>query len=398
MRLRPRLLSLFTAIAAAGLAGLGGVPASAQTVVDCTAGETIGDAINNGSNFISFSGTCSETVFINRDEIFIEGSSGDPTQDVINGAVQINGESGIDLEHLTVRSFVNMQGGGSVRFFDTILTGGLFVFDSSHAEVFNSQINGAGDISIFGNSNLVVADTIIDDLRGGLFITNGSMAQFDRSPITNTDNGTFVARNGTLRFRFAFMGPALVDDPDLSCNAICIVDGAVVRLDGAVVEGSTDEPGIGGAILASRNGTLLLRGDVSVTNTGSQPALAVVNASSARQDLSGAAAPSTITGGLLVAGQSFTDIRAAAVNGEVNVQQHSVLRLGSTGFGGDPAGTSITGATTISQDSALVAEDPAVTINGSITCLDKQSSLSGPFGGSGKITKCRDFDNNRIRR
>ena len=393
---RSKLPRLLSAVFAAIVTGLVAAPVSASVTIDCNAGETITSALENGEELIFFSGTCNESLSIEQGRVSIFGDSPDPQQNVIAGGVQINGVGNANFQRGVVEGFVSVRRNSSAQFFTMTLRGGLSITDSSHADVFGSQVTG-GSLSVTRASNLSVVDTTIDDVRGGVFITEGAMANFDRSPVTNTDNGTFVGRNGTLRFRNATMGPALVDDANLSCSPLCATDGAVIRLDSAIIEGANEDPGVGGAVSISRNSALVMRGDSSITNTGSQPVLGVFNDSSFRQDLSGASAPSTINGDVRVTAQSYVDIRAAAVNGDVDIRLQSSLRLGATSFAGDPAGTSVTGNTAISQNSALVVDDPAVTINGQITCLDKQSRLGGTFAGSGEIS-CKDFNNKKVKR
>ena len=387
-----KLRFLILLVAAAGLTGK---PAAADVSIDCDAGQSIQNEISNGETEIEFTGTCTETVSIQQSGTTIRGRFDRPPENnVIAGDVIVFGVQRAFLFNLTHEGTLFVQGNGDATFQDGTLSGSAAVGGSGSANFFNATVTGVGSLNLSDNGRVFMRNSDIVDLRGGLFITNGAVFRTNGTDIVDTDNGIFVGRNATVRFRNGRMGPALVDDVDVSCNPLCLTDGAVVRLDSSIVEGSNEDPGIGGAVSISRNSSVLVRGDSEITNTGSQPAVGVFNDSSFRQDRSGAAAPSTINGDILVTGMSYADVRAAAVNGDVTLRLHSVLRLGSAGFGGDPSNVVLTGNTEISLDSALVVEDPTVTIVGDITCLDGESSLGGDFLGSGQVN-CTGFDQPR---
>ncbi|MDX1402376.1 MAG: hypothetical protein R3245_10670, partial [Kiloniellales bacterium] len=78
--------------------------------------------------------------------------------------------------------------------------------------------------------------------------------------------------------------------------------------------------------------------------------------------------------------------------GDVDVDLHSVLRLGNSGFDPMDEKTSYDGFMTISRDSAMVSENAGVEVEGEIRCADKESSVSGAFKGSAKLKNCTDFN------
>lgn len=369
-------------------------PAFAQ-LVNCNAGESVQFALDTGNTFVDFTGVCNENVFIDNDDTTIRGASGNPAQDVINGSVFALGVQQLSLDSFTISSNLSIQRAVDAVLFDVVMTGGADFADNSAVLIFDSTVTGFGSFGAFGNASVFMNGSTINDLRGGVFVTNGAGLQFANTDITNTDFGVFVGRNATLNFRNGLMGPALVDDGNLSCNPLCAADSASLRLDDVIIEGTNNDPNIGGAISLSRNVSLVLRGDNVITNNGSQPAVGVFNDSSFRQDASGGGG-SQINGNVQVLHMSYADFRAADITGNVEVDLHSVFRLGSPDFGGDPANTALTGDSTVSRDSAFVVEDPQVTVNGQITCRDRESSVSGSFAGVVQFNNCTNFDGRRL--
>lgn len=370
--------------------------APVQAQVDCNAGGSIQSELDAGSAFVNFTGTCNEFVIIRNDKTVLQGASGDPTQDVIAGGILALGVQQVSLDSFTTGGSLSIQNGSAATLVRIIATGGASIGGEARAAFFDSTVTGSGSFSIFGNADFFMRDSKIDGLSGGIFVTDGSNAQFRNTNITNTNNGVFAGRNASLRIRNSRLGPALVDDPNLSCNPLCATESASIRLDSVVIDGTNNDPGIGGAVSLSRGVVLTLRGTNVITNNGSQPAVGVFNDSSFRQDQSSGGA-TQINGDVQVSGMSYADIRAAAITGNVEVDLRSTFRLGSAGFGDDPANTTLTGNSTIGRDSAFVIEDPQVTVNGRITCLDRKSSFSGDFIGAVKFKKCFDFNGRRIR-
>lgn len=382
---------------------LWGLPAAlllvtpAQAQVDCNAGGSIQDELNRGNTFVEFTGTCDEFIFIQNDTTFIRGGSGDPALDVISFGLEASGAQQIFLQSFTTNGRLSIRDGSDVNVFNVTMTRGGSVGSAANADFFDSTVTGPGDFSVFDNANLFMDGSKIDSLGGGVFVTNGANALFRNTDITNTNNGVFAGRNASLRIRNSRLGPALIDDPVNSCNPLCATESASIRLDSVVIEGTNNDPGIGGALSLSRGVALTLRGDNVITNNGSQPAIGLFNDSSFRQDQASGGA-TLINGDVQVTNMSYADFRSAVITGNVEVDLRSLLRLGSPGFGGDPANTVLTGDSTIGRDSAMVVEDPQVTVNGQITCLDRKSSFDGSFVGVVTFNNCTDFDGRRLGR
>ncbi len=301
-----------------GLALLGLHAGEARAVViDCNAGGSIQTEIDNGEILVEFTGTCNEFVNVFRDGTTIRGNSGTPASDVIAGGMSIFGATRVFIENLTIN-------GSSVAIHD------------------------------------------------------GAYAIITNTTIANTDAGVFVTRNSGVRFEGSTLGPALIDDGNNSCGPLCILSSSFARLRNTSVTGATNDPAIGGALTVSRDSSLELRGGNTIVNTGTQKAIGVWFDSSVRQDNPSGLGTDVITGGIDIFGMSYFEVRQAAITGNVSVDLHSVLRMGSPVFGGDPSLIVINGDMSLSQDSALVLESTQVTINGTLTCADDESSVAAP--------------------
>lgn len=303
------------------LGGLGLVSLYAMevraVVIDCNAGGSIQTEIDNAEFPIEFTGTCNEFVSVFRDGTTIRGLSGNPANDVI--------------------------------------TGGLSIFGATRVRIENLTINGSS-----------------------LGIHDGAYAIITNTTIANTDNGVFVVRNSGARFNGSTLGPALVDDGNVSCGPLCISGNSFARLRDTSVTGATNNPAIGAALTVFRDSSVELRGGNTIVNTGTQKAIGVFHDSSVRQDNPTGLGTDVITGGIDVANMSYFDLREATVTGNVSVSLHSVFKVGSTGFGGDPSLIVFNGDMSLSQDSAMTLASTLITINGTLTCADKESSIAAP--------------------
>lgn len=323
------------AVVAAMIAFAGTAPSRAQGIVDCNAGGSIQSALFLGNTFVHFTGTCNEFVSIVQDGTFIQGVSGDCSLDVINGGLLAVG----------------------------------------------TQRNQIRDLTVKGS---------------GVSILDGAYVNIDNVAVVETDAGFVVVRGSNVRIRNSTFGPALIDDANVGCNPVCIGDNSYARIQNTTITGDTNDPNIGGALSIFRDGSVILRGANTITNTGTEPAVGVFFDSSLRQDDTSGVNPAEINGSVFLQGMSYVDLRAVALTGDAEVDLNSVLRLGSTGFGGQPDLTVVNGNITLSRDSTLAVEDPAVTINGQITCADPESSLSGTASGAA-TTNCTGFAQRRVK-
>lgn len=324
-------LRTFALLGAFALSGLGAGQARAVTI-DCNAGGSIQTEIDNGEFFIEFTGTCNEFVNVFRDGTTIRGISGNPASDVITGGMSIFGATRVFIENLTIN-------GSSVG------------------------------------------------------IQHGAYAFISNTTIENTQNGVFVVRNSSAVFNGSTLGPSLIDDGNLSCGPLCVGDNSSIELRNTTVTGNTSDPAISAAMTAFRDSSILVRGGNTIVNTGTEGAIGVFFDSSVRVDNPNHLDTDVITGRIEVFGMSYFDVREATITGNVSVSLHSVLRIASTEFGGNPALISINGDITLSEDSALRFFSGQPTFNGTLTCLDKESSVAapGPPQGVFNIVGCTGF-------
>ena len=289
-------------------------------------------ALDAGETLIEFEGFCDEFVEINQDGTVIRGMV-NPSTDIIRQGLSVNGATRVLVENLTINGIP------------------------------------AGFVSI----------------------ANGAFATFRNTTIVDTDHGFFVSRGSSVRLQGNTFGPANVDDGNLSCNPICIFDNSHARLEDNTITGDTNDPFIGGALTVFRDASVVMRGGNEVENDGSEPAIGVANFSSFRQDNFRDVEPDEINGGIVAENMSHLTIREAVVTGDVTVDLHSLFELGNKPGGGDPGPNEVTGNITVSRDSAL-SVGFLVTINGDVTCLDDESSLSGTFDQPANFkTSCTGF-------
>ena len=303
---------------------------AAAFVVNCP-GQSIQAALNAGENFIEVTGTCNESVFIGRDNVTIRQLAFAPPA-VITGGLSVNGATRVVLQNLMI------DGGNSV------------------------------------------------------FIGHGAFVQCVDTTIQNTVNGVLVARQSGVMFEGCTLGPSLNDDPAVACAPLCAFDDSSLRLVNSNVTGNSDTTA---AMYAIRNSSIGMRGGNTITNNGSAPAITVYFDSGLRQDNFFGLVPGAINGGtggvaISTGAMSLVDLRDSTVNGGINAAEQAMVRLGSS-LGGDPSLLVINGNVDLSFDSGLRVLDPLVTINGDVTCADRESSLSGTFQGGGEIN-CTGFD------
>jgi hypothetical protein len=196
--------------------------------VDCAAGQSIAEALAAGGRKLSrlrieVSGTCNESIVINRDDVSIVGvAPGAAIVGASNSAITVFlvGGRGLRLDDLTLRA---PTGGEALRVLEgqmaaahLVVEGAVTVHRGSAVELFSSAFSGANQpafhggngLSVSGNSHVALFDTTITDnllhgiaadgsvlslgnirlegnSSGGLSLTGGSSAVLQR----------FVARN-----------------------------------------------------------------------------------------------------------------------------------------------------------------------------------------------------------
>lgn len=419
-----RLFSHLGAATVAATIGVTTLPALA--VVDCNLGGSVQREIDTGQSFIQFTGTCDEQLFVFKDGVSVQGVSGDRANDVISQGVLVLGANRTNFSDLTIKGLgggsVSVQSSGDADFSNVVLsdlssiflvsnasasirdnsrlenlTGSVVVVGGAAIDIDATTIKSLGGSLIVGDgSTAEISNTTIEDLGRGLSFNNGSTVTMFDSSVTDTNNGTFVVRGTNLTLTRTTLGPARIDDGNLSANPLSIGDNSNVRINNSTITGTTSDPIVGGAISLFRDSSVVLRGSNVVTNTGTEPAIGVFSDSSFRQGDPFDSGTATITGGILVDEASVFDLREAVVNGDVNVSLHSLLRVGSTSFGGDASLIRFNGNISVAEDSAMAVRAPGVVVNGNLSCADRESSVSGDFQVTGTIRRCTGFSGRRF--
>lgn len=258
--------------------------------------------------------------------------------------------------------YVSIDGADSVKLsgvnkFDSVITGSLDVVGVSDLKLENLKFGGGSYIAMYG-----------------------SYVQI-KSVSVQVDKSFFVGGNSAV----------YIDDSDLSnegkqedCGIICVADSSSVTIKNSTITSDIDDSSIGPTVEAFRHSSINLRGGNVVTNNGSVEALGAFHGSHIRVDNT-VGKTNKINGGIYSYGQSFVDIRDATVTGPSIVELHSVLRItGSSKFDGDIR---------VLKDSALDISNSKVSIKGTVTCEDKESSLNTQkFKGKHTID-CTDYNN-----
>ena len=403
----PKVCSMiWVAVFALGFAFIPRSALSFPVVVNCP-GDSIQTQLNAGATFVDINGVCIENVFIPNDGTIIQGQIPATGTDRIVGSLSINGVQRVSILGLEVEGPTNITDGSAAFFNETTLDGPTSVANNASSSFNNTEFTGAGTVIVANSSNATISfssienkqgnlsvntgsflqlnDTNISNLLGALFITTGSTASIFNVTIEDTDNGMQVLRGSTALIGNSTFGPAKVDDANVSCNPICVGDNSEVRLNNTTIVGTNNDPGIGGAVSVFRQSSVRIRGNSSVTNNGSQPAVALFHNSSVRQD-KGSSPPAAIVGGISALG-SYVDFRNFSGTGDITGDLNSVVRLRGT----DPGNTSVVvGNITLNRDSSLDLGSPAPIVNGDIVCIDKESAASGSAGGTGE-RKCKSF-------
>ena len=314
------------------------IASDAEAQLDCDGGDSINAELQAGETFVEFTGTCTEFVSVFQDGTEIRGVD-DPSTDIIDGGLSVVGATRVVIRDLTI-------------------TG---------------------------------SDGDLGDGDNGIFITNGAYADFRNVEVSGTENGVVVTRNAALHLRDSALFPALADDANLSCNPLCVGDGSFARIDRSEITGDTDDPQIGGALVAFRDGAITIRGGTTIANTGTEPAVGIFADSSLRFDKAASGDNNVVDGDVSIFGQSFFQNGAGAITGDVTIDLNSTLRLGGEVFAGDSTAVSVDGDIVVKRDSNLIVDSPEVEINGDVTCEDRESSVDGSFEGNHKIIKCTGY-------
>jgi hypothetical protein len=189
---------------------------------------------------------------------------------------------------------------------------------------------------------------------------------------------------GILRNSFAFLaGNTITFGPRSGDQAaLQIGENSAARMVNNTVEAGSSSPAIGGTLVLFRDASATLRGGNTIRSTGTEAAVQVIFHSSLRQDIVSVPVRDVFEGSraLETSHLSYLDVREVQVTGDTKVDLHSLFKVGSLDFGGDPANIGITGDITVSRDSTIEFVSASTAVNGNIKCTDTESSISLPPG------------------
>jgi hypothetical protein len=207
-----------------------------SVTVDCAAGETVGDALLATASAprvtISVEGTCTETVFIGRDNVrLVAAAAGDGfTGPAANQAVLILNGRRISVTGLTLT-------GGSF---------GLAIGNGAQVSGDALQVTGAQNAGILvaGNAVATIVNSTVENSGGGLSAANGGALTFFGGTVRDVNGeGARAAGGGTL-----FLRNSVVEDSD--GHGIIAYPGGSIEANGSTVRnsGNTGAYAFGGAI------------------------------------------------------------------------------------------------------------------------------------------------------
>ena len=295
---------------------------------------SISAALASGASFISFTGTCTESLFIVRDNVVINGAG--PSMSTIGGEVFIGAATGVRLNNLAIT--------------------GLPLSDPANSGI---------AVSLFNNAQASISGCTIDTQEEGLFAGRNSSARLTNDTISSSADTALEAGDNSVVLLFTGNTVTLDGNQPNASATVTVARNSVVRMGG----GNTimvSPPGVG-----------------TGTGTGTTLAVSIFENSTLRQDNSsgfGGVSPphgsDTIQGDIMLFRHGVADIRAAQLSGNVTLNTQSILTLGDRGFGAGQV--TINGNTTANGNSIVEFASTAPTVNGSIACLDTLSQLTSP--------------------
>ncbi|MCZ6449088.1 MAG: right-handed parallel beta-helix repeat-containing protein [Alphaproteobacteria bacterium] len=358
---------------------------------------------------ISITGVCVENVLIrNKDDIRLSGAT---ATDGIKGRVIVVGTQLVQFTNMTVKdctisrcSGIGAFQGASILLDRVTSSGhlrrGVLVTDHSFAQINRGTItnNGREGIRITRNFGAVIEGdptitTVSNNGRDGLLVSGGSFV--------NIENSTF-SNNGQRGLHFNNNSTGELENIVISSNtrtALTVSDSGFVFLEDSMITSDIpDSAANRGGVLVNRRGVLRLRGN-TITNTADEPgggsAIRVLAGSFLRQGRGLDIITSTNGRALGVSNQSQADLRDFTLTGNITVERHALLRLRK-----DTNGT-VYGNIVLQRDSAIaftLEGSGSVTVNGTVTCLDTESSADFEdqtaidiVGGDGNAMDCSGY-------
>jgi len=183
----------------------GGGSGGGTATVDCGAGHTVSQALATGATQINISGTCTESLNVDRDGVTLHGEPGatirGPDADV--NTINVRGNR-VTIDGLTVtggRNGITGLGAAnlSVRNCNAQSTGrtGIAYVNGSSGTVDGCMVqsNARDGIAVDGAQVTITNSTVTNNVRNGVLIVNGSTARVGLTD-RNVAAGNAITQNG----------------------------------------------------------------------------------------------------------------------------------------------------------------------------------------------------------
>ncbi len=312
-------------------------PVSAITV-DCTS-DTIADALAEAAPgvplTVTITGTCTEDVVIERDDITLVGAAGNKTDEIVGG-VTIRAAQRVTVQDLTIRD-------GTTAPFASF-PAGVFLTNAASATLLNLAVSG--HLSATGGSGV----------------------------------GIWVRWNS-----FVLMDDVDVTAPAGSEEAVLITDGAGARIENSTLVSEESSPFHSAALGLFRSAHARVRNSTINNTTAPEAdlskALAIMVTDTSNLRVQGGT--NNVTGNVLIESNSLADFRGVSFTGQTLI----VSQSGAT-YSGDP---SIDGDIFLQEQSTLQAFGAAdsVDVSGKVECADASSGIvAAALDATGGVIVC----------
>jgi hypothetical protein len=295
-----------------------------NVTVNCSAGQSVNQALSQTMGApqvtITITGTCTEAVAINRDNVRLQAASpgdGITAPAGAHSALAVNGAEGIFLENLTLR-------GGKVG------------------------------LSVGGGSAVMGPGLHVQGSETGVQITTASTGNFQQPTIDNAAvNGVSVTSGGIASIHGGTINGS-------GANGVFAQGNALVELwNGTVVTGSVSQGVFGSAGIAANDGATIEAQGVTVKNTADDGVKAFNGGSI------------NLGGGSVIENNQRTGVNAMAAH--VNLQGVNVRNNGT----GSPGGGGVNG----SWGSAIVLQGSTVIENNAGNGLELHTGSAAAVNG-----------------
>jgi hypothetical protein len=260
-------------------------PAPQLVTVDCSAGQSVNKAIGDANPTeqltITIKGTCTEAVFVGRDDVTLNANApgdGIAAPAGANVALSLNAAQRVNLNGLT-------------------LSGGQWALLASNgSQFFGSKLHVSGasntGIAIDLGASAQLFDTAVDGNQNGIQVSDGGAISINGGTVSNSTDfgvstdgghlrmggGVVVSHSGWNGIFSAHGGSAEINDTTVQtsgASGVLAYDGGAIHLFGSgVVVQSNGGPGVsasGGGAVQIQNGVQLTnnaQGGANAFNTG----------------------------------------------------------------------------------------------------------------------------------